>query len=195
METIKKIRYQLQVRIEYLLGAIIIDRSMKKFFGFLMGKIDNSSLHFHYLRVGNSTPILDQLREITKEIEDVKWVQHESDSYGEYHFGTTYGNYDGAIINYDIKEDNLQNNRKDFWENFIFKTRDHPIPLAILVPSSDQFGTLTIPQIYEALSLVRLTDRPFKIFEYSDTVDDEIVTWLSKICSLVHRKTKEESAN
>ena len=165
---------------------------MKQFFNFLTEKLDNSNMKFHYLRVGNTRPLFDVLEEITSEIEELKWKQHESDSFGSYFFDRTYSEYEGAVINLDLNDDKVGSVRKDFWENFVFKTRDQPIPFVLIIPPSDKLGSLSKSQAYEALSLVRITDRPFTLLEYNENVQIEVVQWLNDICSLVHRKERIE---
>jgi hypothetical protein len=43
----------------------------------------------------------------------------------------------------------------------------------------------------EALSLIRLTDRAFEIFEYSEDIAEKIVLWLTGMTAIVHRKERE----
>jgi hypothetical protein len=165
---------------------------MKQFFNFLTEKLDSSNMQFHYLRVGNTRPLFEKLEETTGEIEELKWIQHETDSFLSYFFGSTYSEYEGAVVNLDLNDDKVGSVRKDFWENFVFKTREQPIPLVIIIPRSDRLGSLSKSQAYEALSLIRITDRPFTLLEYNDSVQVEVVQWLSDICSLVHRKERIE---
>ncbi len=165
---------------------------MKQFFNFLTEKLDGSNMQFHYHRVGNTRPLFDILVETTSEIEELKWLQHESDSFGSYYFGSTYSEYEGAVINLELNDNIMGSVRKDFWENFVFKTKDQAIPFVLIIPPGDRLGSLSRSQVYEALSLVRITDRPFTVLEYKNNVHDEIVQWLNDICSLVHRKEKAE---
>ena len=165
---------------------------MKQFFSFLTEKLDNSNMEFHYLRVGNTRPLFDMLEGVTGKIEGLKWVQHEAENFGSYYFGSTYSEYEGAVINLNLNDDIVGSVRRDFWENFVFKTRDRAIPFVLIIPPSDRFGSLSKSQAYEALSLVRITDRPFTLLEYSDNVQIEVVQWLDDICSLVHRKDRFE---
>lgn len=166
---------------------------MKDLVGFTVGKLNKKDLKFHYLRVGKAAPLLDKLRETTEE-DNIEWVQHETTSFGDYHFGKSYSDYDGAIINLGINEDNLPEMRRDFWENYIWKTKDMPLLVAVIIPDSTTFGSLTGAQIQEGLSLVRLTDRPFKIFENKEGNIDEITEWISSMASIIHRKEREEES-
>lgn len=175
---------------EGFLGIILGCDIMKQFFNFLTEKLDRSNMQFHYLRIGNTRPLFDMLEEFTSEIEGLKWVQHDSDKFGSYYFGSTYSEYEGAVINIELNDDKVGAVRKDFWENFVFKTREQAIPFVLIIPPSDRLGSLSKSQAYEALSLVRITDRPFTLLEYSDNVQKEVVEWLDDICSLVHRRER-----
>ncbi len=147
-------------------------------------------MRFHYLRVGKTAKLLDDLRQKTTET-GIEWVQHESQTFAGYHFGRSYREFDGAVVNLAIDDGNIANVRKDFWENFVWKTEDFPQVFALVIPSSMQYGSLTKAQVMEALSLVRLTDRAFEIFENSEDIAEKIVSWLTGMTAIVHRKKRE----
>ncbi|MHA2250140.1 MAG: hypothetical protein ACXAD7_07250 [Candidatus Kariarchaeaceae archaeon] len=167
---------------------------MKKLIGFMFRKINTHNLRFHYLRVGKAGQLLDRLRDESEV--DVEWIQHETETFGEYHFGKSYEEYDGAIVNLSIDDDIIATMRRDFWEQFIWKTQDNPLVLALVIPDSSKYGTLTKSQVFEGLSLIRLTDRPFDIFENKEGSEAEIVTWLTRMTALVHKQERliEESS-
>ncbi len=163
---------------------------MNSLIKFIKGEISFSGVKIHYLRIGNTMPLLDKLRAITDEI---KWVQHEEKSFEDYYFANSYAEeYDGAIINLGVNDENISQIRKDFWENFIFKTEDKVQTIAIIIPPSDKYGSLTRSQVIEFLSLIRLTDRAYEVFEYSDNIAETVVEWLGKMCGLVHKKERED---
>lgn len=167
---------------------------MNKFFAFLKGKLSISEAKFHYLRIGKTIALLDQLRELDPEL-GIEWIQHEADSFADYHFSSSYAEYDGAVVVLNIDDENIVDVRRDFWENFIFKTSSNPLPLALIIPRSDKFGSLTRAQVKEALSLIRLTDRPFELFEDGEGIAQQVFIWLEQICSLVHKKEREPAEN
>ncbi|MCY3413273.1 MAG: hypothetical protein INQ03_16655 [Candidatus Heimdallarchaeota archaeon] len=164
---------------------------MSKFINFAMKKIDTTGLHFHYLRVGKAKPLLDRIKENLDE--ETTFTQHEVKQLAEFHYSATYTeDYNATIINIEIQEDEIANIRRDFWENYVWKTDNDPLPLALIIPNSKDFGSLTTAETSEALSLIRLTDRPFRVFELQEDVELNVMNWLFDVCSIVHRHEKEE---
>ncbi len=164
---------------------------MKRLLGFTFGKIGTSNLKFHYLRVGKAGSLLDRLCDLTVSNE-IEWVQHEANTFRQVHFGNNYGKCDAAIVNMAIDEDNLTQERRDFWENFIWKTEHSPLAFALVIPDSNKYGSLTRSQIMEGLSLIRINDRPFEIFENIENCEIDIVEWMTRISSIVHRKDRDD---
>jgi hypothetical protein len=160
-------------------------------FNFILGKLNRHSLVFHYLRIGSASPLLDDLREASEELQ-IEWVQHEVDYFGDYFFGSTYAEYDAALINLGINDENAAIMRRGFWEDFIWKTKGMELPIAIVIPDTNSFGSLTQGMVMEALSLVRLTDRPVEIFENTTDEISRIIDFLSGVASIVHRKEHPE---
>lgn len=167
---------------------------MSEVLKFTIGKLNKKELKFHYLRIGKAAPLLDNLREDSEDNElEAEWIQHEAQTFQDYHYGSSYEEYDGTILNLGVNDENIAEIRRQFWEYFIWKTQDRPQLLAIVVPDYNSFGSLSKGQLIEALSLVRLTDRPFKIFENKKETIPEIVEWLTSMASVVHRKHREET--
>lgn len=160
---------------------------MSSFISFLRNKVDKNALRFHYMRIAQAKPVLDELRVLTEDM-DIEWIQHEVDAFRDYHFSESYAKFSGAVVNIHVSDDEIINFRRDFWENFIWKTEKLPIPLAIVIPKTTKYGSLTKAEIYEALSLIRLTDRPFELFESGDNVSREISDWLISLAAIIHRK-------
>lgn len=162
---------------------------MKKLVYFAMNKINTNNLRFHYLRIGKASKLLDRIRDNTAD-KEIEWIQYESSTFKEFYFGENYKKFDGAIVNLAINDDNLSSVRRDFWENFIWKTQNYPLVIALVIPDTTQFGTLTRSQVMEGLSLIRLTDRPFEIFENKTGIEEEITSWLSRMTAIVHKKER-----
>ncbi|MHA2170872.1 MAG: hypothetical protein ACXAB7_13335, partial [Candidatus Kariarchaeaceae archaeon] len=98
---------------------------MKKLLGFIRNNPDITNMRFHYLRVGKTAKLLDDLRQKTSET-GIEWVQYESQTFAGYHFGKSYAEFDGAVVNLAVDDWNIASVRKDFWENFVWKTADFP---------------------------------------------------------------------
>lgn len=163
---------------------------MRDVLRFVIGKIDQTNLKFHYLRTGRASPLLDTLRELTQE-QEIEWVQHEANDLYDYHFGSSYEEYDAAVLNLDVNEDNIVEVRRAFWESFIWQTEDKPQLLVIVIPDTSDYGTLSKGQIIEALSLIRLTDRSFELFESQDDEVARLVDWLTSHAGVIHRKLRK----
>jgi hypothetical protein len=163
---------------------------VKEAFNFVRGKLDITGLEFHYLKIGKAAPLYDGLSELSA-IHEIKWINHEADSFQDYHFGASYAEFDGAVINLGLTDENVADMRRGFWEEFIWKTGDMPLLVAVVIPDTSSFGSLSRSQVQEALALVRLTDRPFKIFEHTPMVVEEVFGWLTSHASIVHRLHRE----
>jgi len=175
---------------ESYINSALLSISVKEVLNFIRGKLDTTGLKFHYLRIGKASPLLDQLREASKGLE-ITWEQYEAESFAEFHFSESYADFDGALINLGISDENAGEFRQQFWQDFIWKTKDMPLLLAIVYPDTTTFGSLSKGELMEALSLIRLTDRPFELFENRDDVDQQIIEWLSSLSSIVHRIERE----
>ena len=53
---------------------------MKKLLNYTFGNVNENNLNFHYLRVGNTKPLIDELRKIS-EIENINYDYHKTDSF------------------------------------------------------------------------------------------------------------------
>lgn len=166
---------------------------MNKFFSFFINKLDPKNLNFLYLRVGKTSLMYEKLTNYGNSL-DIKIVKEEVENFKNYHI-SKLTNYNGLIINLSIEETDLKSIRKDFWENFMWKLNEFQIPFALVIPNSNQYGSLTKGQIFESLSLIRLTDRIFEIFEQNENVEKEVIDWLTNICSIAFRKEFEIKEN
>jgi hypothetical protein len=164
---------------------------MKSWFQFSLNKIDPKNMKFLYLRIGSTKKIFDELQE-TSQVKEIIWELNEAESFRDYHFSSNITDYDGIIINMDISDDDIQDFRRDFWEHYIWQTEDKTLVTALVIPNSNSAGSLTRSQVIEALSLIRLTDRPFELFEIEDDFADKLLDWLIKTSIFAHRKSRIE---
>lgn len=164
---------------------------MKTWFEYSLNKRNGNGLVFHYLRVGKTTKIFEDLKTSTEQYE-IEWILHETDSFLEQYFGTLYEDIDGSIINFEVNEENLVEFRKDFWENYVWKTQHTPIVTAFIIPNSETPGSLTKTQIFDLLSLNRLNDRAFELFESGKDDITEITNWLIRMTAIVHKKPRKK---
>lgn len=160
---------------------------MKDLVNYTFGNVNENNLNFHYLRVGNTKPLIDELRKIS-EIENINYDYHKTDSFQDYNFGSSYKNYDGYIINISINDQNIVDMRNDFWKNYIWKTKDFEQLVALVIPDEGKIGSLTKSEIVESLSLSRLVDRTYEIFQNTNESIPLIKKWLTSMSSIVHRK-------
>ena len=164
---------------------------VKPWFQFSLNRPDPTCMEFLYLRIGSGEKLFEELNTISAE-KGISWQLNESDSFAEYHFSSNYTDFDGAVLNVGISDDEILDFRKDFWENFVWKTEDKPLVTALIIPNSNKLGSLTKAQVIESLSLVRLTDRPFEIFEMNDSTSEDVLNWIMQMSIYVHRKLRVE---
>ena len=82
--------------------------------------------------------------------------------------------------------------RNDFWKNYIWKTKNFEQLVALVVPDESKIGSLTRSEIVESLSLSRLVDRTYEIFQNTNESIPLIKKWLTSMSSIVHRKSNNE---
>lgn len=162
---------------------------MKNLARFALNKYNPLGLHIHYLRVGNASKLLDNLKIETNEF-IIQWKLDEIKNFREFHFSQSYFDNDASIVNLEIDDDNYPTLRKEFWEDYIWKTEQNPLITAIVIPNSNNPGSLTKAELFEILSLTRLTDRAFELFEYKEGVEKKIITWISNLASIIHKKER-----
>ncbi|MHA2357184.1 MAG: ADP-ribosylation factor-like protein [Candidatus Heimdallarchaeaceae archaeon] len=94
------------------------------------------------------------------------------------------------------KEEMIKYERNYFWEKIIWDETIQDLPIAVCAYNSDLQGALTRGELIENLSLIRLTDRLWNLFETPDT--DSLINaleWLKKVIHMGYIKpwaTKEE---
>ncbi|MHA1866083.1 MAG: ADP-ribosylation factor-like protein [Candidatus Heimdallarchaeaceae archaeon] len=83
-----------------------------------------------------------------------------------------FESFEGILYLIDAtKEDMIKHERAFFWERIIWNEDLREKPIAICAYNSNLQGSLTSGELIENLSLVRLTDRVWKLFEVGDVND------------------------
>lgn len=78
-------------------------------------------------------------------------------------------------------EDMIKHERAFFWEKIVWNDEIKEKPIAICAYNSNLQGSLTVGELIENLSLVRLTDRVWKLFPVGKTEDFiDALHWLKE---------------
>ncbi|MHA1686237.1 MAG: ADP-ribosylation factor-like protein [Candidatus Heimdallarchaeaceae archaeon] len=90
------------------------------------------------------------------------------------------------------KEENIKNERNYLWEKILWDSATNSIPIAFCAYNSDLQGALARGELIEALSLIRITDRQWNIFE-TPTIQDMVnaLQWLKQIVHMGYVKSWE----
>ena len=88
----------------------------------------------------------------------------------------------------------IKKDRAIFWEKVIWDSITKEMPITSLIYNSESYGSLNEEEIIEYLSLVRLSDRFWSVFQLSLEKEkaDEVVSWMERIVKLVGVKDKSE---
>jgi len=87
------------------------------------------------------------------------------------------------------KEEMIKYERNYFWEKIIWDEALQELPVAVCAYNSDLQGALTRGELIENMSLIRLTDRLWNLFETPD-IDSliEALKWLKKVIHMGYIK-------
>ena len=102
--------------------------------------------------------------------------------------------FEGIVYLIDAtREELIKHERIFFWEKVAWDQNTHNLPIAFCVYNSNLQGALTKGEIIENLSLIRLTDRLWNVFETPET-DDLLnaLEWLRKVIHMGYIKSWEE---
>ncbi|RMG26930.1 MAG: hypothetical protein D6732_20625 [Methanobacteriota archaeon] len=170
---------------------------MKQLLNFILERKSYDNLDILFIRVGKTTPLLQKLIDLSpiiKEERKVNWDLIEVSRLHDLRNSGKLNKADAVVLALELTDENIGEIRRDFWEDFIWKY--NPKPTAIVIPSTTKLGSLSKSQAIEALSLQRVTDRVWEIFEMADGVDVEIHEWLlmaaSKVVSDIQEELKDE---
>ena len=91
------------------------------------------------------------------------------------------------------EEDMIKHERNYFWEKIIWDKETANLPIAVCAYNSNLQGALTRGEMIENLSLIRLTDRLWSLFETPE-VDDlvDAMKWIKRIVHMGYVKSWEE---
>lgn len=91
------------------------------------------------------------------------------------------------------KEEMIKHERNFFWEKIIWDKQVQNLPIAICAYNSNLQGALSRGELIENLSLIRLTDRLWDLFETPDTPSlVESLKWLKRVIHMGYVKPWEE---
>jgi hypothetical protein len=159
---------------------------VKNLFKLYLNKSLDYSLDIHLFRIGKSKGILDEFRSILNEKEIINWELEEfkqiSDIYPPKY--NSMEKIDAFVFNIDVSEEELEELRKSFWQDLIWADFP-PKPIALIFPDESESGALKTSDLLEALSLIRLTDRPWQIFRQGSELSYELKEWLEDVCYTV----------
>lgn len=157
---------------------------MKNLIKFARNKPLDYQLDLYYFRIGKAEGFLEKFREIIDpETEDVTWELEEVASLSDIYVTKFEKSrkYDAYVLNLEINEDTLEDIRRGFWQDFIWKGIPKK-PIAIVIPNVSQIGSLDESEVLEVLSLIRLTDRPWKLFSNDEQLVTQLKDWLYEVC-------------
>ncbi len=170
---------------------------MMRLLNFLLEKKTYDDLEILFIRVGKTTPLLQNLIDLSpiiKEERKVNWDLIELERLNHLRGSKKIQKADAIVLALELTDENVGEMRRDFWEDFIWKLE--PKPVAIIIPPTTKLGSLSKSQAIEALSLQRVTDRVWEIFEMKEGVDVEVHEWLLMAASkVVSTKEHQESIN
>lgn len=166
---------------------------MKRLINFLLERKIYDNLEILFIRVGKTTPLLQKLIDLSpiiKEERKVNWELIEVDRLHDLRNRGALEKADAIVMALEMTDENIGEIRRDFWEDFVWKT--DPKPIAIVIPSTTKLGSLSKSQAIEALSLQRITDRVWEIFEMENEIETEIHEWLLIASSKIAGTEREE---
>ncbi len=91
------------------------------------------------------------------------------------------------------KEEMIKHERNFLWEKIVWNAEAQNLPIALCAYNSNLQGALSRGELIENLSLIRLTDRLWNLFETPDIPSIlEALNWLKKVIHIGHVKSWEE---
>lgn len=91
------------------------------------------------------------------------------------------------------KEEMIKHERNYFWEKIAWDSETKNLPIAICAYNSNLQGALSRGELIENLSLIRLTDRLWNLFDIPDISSQlEALKWLKRVIYIGHIKSWEE---
>ena len=160
---------------------------MKALINFIRGKQVVFKLDICYVKVGSAKSILERLQPDISTKYEVEWNVHEIAELRKLNSTTICSEmFDGYIFNLEVNEENINKIKREFWQKVLWEGL-LPIPLAIIIPSLERNSSLSIQEFLKKMTLIRVTDRPWKVFYNSKELFSELVTWIVEVVSTVTR--------
>ncbi|MCG3215392.1 MAG: hypothetical protein KAS63_01670 [Candidatus Heimdallarchaeota archaeon] len=102
--------------------------------------------------------------------------------------------FEGILYLIDATEEEMiKHERNYFWEKIVWDTETKNLPIAVCAYNSNLQGALTRGELIEYLSLIRLTDRLWKLFETPDVNNlIDAMRWIKRIVHMGYVKSWEE---
>ncbi len=91
------------------------------------------------------------------------------------------------------KEEMIKHERNYFWEKVVWAEETKNLPIAVCAYNSELQGALSRGELIENLSLIRLTDRLWNLFEISNEESmHDVLKWLKQIIHMGYVKPWSE---
>lgn len=91
------------------------------------------------------------------------------------------------------KEEMIKHERNFLWEKIVWNAETKNLPIALCAYNTNLQGALSRGELIENLSLIRLTDRLWNLFETPDVPSVlEALKWLKKVIHIGYVKSWEE---
>jgi hypothetical protein len=88
------------------------------------------------------------------------------------------------------KEEMIKHERNYFWEKIVWAEETKNLPIAVCAYNSELQGALSRGELIENMSLIRLTDRIWNLFEISNEESMlEVLKWLQQIIHMGYVKS------
>jgi hypothetical protein len=102
--------------------------------------------------------------------------------------------FEGIVYLIDATRDEMIKYERNYlWEKIIWDSETQNLPIAICAYNSDLQGALTRGELIESLSLIRLTDRLWNLFETPDTpLLIDALNWMKKVIHIGYIKPWDE---
>ena len=156
---------------------------MKNLVRFAFDKPLTFKMELMYFRIGKAKGFLEDFNDSLTEDENIKWELEEVQSLAEIYVPKYKNseNLDAFVFNFDVYEEEAESLRKSFWQDIIWKSFPNK-PIVLIFPDTAESGNMSLTEILETLSLIRLTDRPWKVFLNDGNLTSDLKQWLKEVC-------------
>ena len=166
---------------------------MKTIFNYILKKKVKFELEICCFRLKKARSFIKnyEKNEISSD-ENLNFSINEIQSLNEIHIPSFSSDViDCYALNLNFKKEDLPHIMQDFWKSLIW-AKLPPKPILILIPEPLKSSGVSEVDFLNQMKLIRLTDRPWKIFVNKENLEKSIFDWISQIASNVIRKSKKE---